>query len=321
MVKLSVKVDIGAESFQFPADVDISSSWDMLTDTARIVLPRGVRFITSDYIAGLDNLFKRGDAVKIYIGYDGDLVERFDGYLSGIRPGNRLEFLCEDAVYLMKQKSIESFSSPKITLEDLLGELSIDTIPFNVADGGINLGKFRIRNANAAEVLEELRKTYGLYSWAREGILYCGFAYDPYDDPPTHIFEVGKNVIAFDDLRYYRDDDVKIKVKGVSLQPNNKKIEVEVGDASGDLRTVFKYNVGAAELKKFAEAQLEELKFEGYRGHFDAFTTPRVRHGDKISFKNPFIPEQDGTYYVRKVVTRVGVKDDMQRIYLDRKIL
>lgn len=318
MVKLGVRIEIGGNSFEVPADVEIVSSWETLTDTAKIVLPRGIRFIDSNYIAGVNNLFKRGDQVNIFIGYDGDLSSRFVGYLSGVKPGNRLEFECQDAMYLLKQKNIESFSSAKITLYDLLLEITADTLPFSEVPD-INLGKFRIINANAAEVLEEIRKTYGLVSWARNGLLYSGFAYDPFFPGETHIFEVGKNVISFDELKYFREDDVSLKVKAVSLKPDNTKIEVTVGDDKGDLRTVFKYNVEEAELRKFAEAQLNELKFEGYRGSFEAFTTPAVNHGDIIDFRNPFIPEQNGKYYVKKVSIRVGTKNDVQRIYLDRK--
>ena len=315
MDKLSSRTILAAQEIDFLTDVEIRSSWDKLTDTAKITFPRGVRFIGSDYVNAVDALFKKGDNAELYFGYNGDNKVRFRGRIASIKPGNRLEFMLEDDLYLCKIEEVESYSKESVTLNQLLTDIC--PIPFTAID--VDLGQFRIKNSNVAEVLEMLRKTYGLYSWVDEtGELKAGFAYN-LGNPTTHVFEVGKNVISSEGLTYYREDDIKLRIKAISMQPDNKKIEVSVGDEKGELRTVFKYNVSEAELRRFAEAQLEEMKFEGYRGSFRAFTSPVVRHGDIVSFRDPFIPERNGDYFVREVTTKFGFQADEQIIKLDRK--
>jgi hypothetical protein len=47
---------------------------------------------------------------------------------------------------------------------------------------------------------------------------------------------------------------------------------------------------------------------------------PFVRHGDNVKIINPALPDQDGTYKVKKVVYSGGVGGLRQEIHLDFKI-
>lgn len=315
MFKLSSNLTLSGQEVDFVTDIEIRSSWETLTDRAEVEFPRGVRFISSRYIASLDALFKLGDPAILRFGYNGENRLQFIGRIAAVNPGDRIKFDLEDEMYLLKQTTVEKYSKKSVTLAQLLSDLC--PVPFECED--IDLGQFRIKNSNLAQVLESIRKTYGLYSWAREGKIYAGFAYRV-GEGDRHIFEVSKNVVSSKDLTFLTRNDVKIKIKAVSLQPDNKKIQVEAGDPDGDIRTVFKYNVNESALKQYAEAMVERFKYDGYRGSFIAFQEPAVKHGDTVVFRDPFIPEREGEYLVKKVVKRFGASKDEQVITLDRRV-
>ena len=67
--------------FDFVNQVDINSSWDMLTDTATIIIPKKITFEGKPIVAGSNSLFKRGDKVEINLGYGNNLNKVFTGYI------------------------------------------------------------------------------------------------------------------------------------------------------------------------------------------------------------------------------------------------
>jgi hypothetical protein len=115
-------------TFNFVNDVGISSSWDNLTDTAKIKLPRKTYFQTgnSDKITwggdstsistqlyadqqnGTAPVLARGDKVSIWLGYwtkeqGQQLPVSYTGYITSINPKIPLEINCEDSMFILKQ--------------------------------------------------------------------------------------------------------------------------------------------------------------------------------------------------------------------------
>jgi len=79
--------------------------------------------------------------------------------------------------------------------------------------------------------------------------------------------------------------------------------------------------VNVAELSNLANEALSKLKYEGFRGSFTTFLEPQVKHGDVIAIQDDVIPDRNGKYLVRKVVTKFGVDiGGRQIITLDRKV-
>jgi hypothetical protein len=326
MIRLSCDIVIGAYRFDFVSEVEIVSTWEQLTDTAKIILPKKIRLkkdgvFTNAIVSGPDGLWKRGDVVQINLGYDDILDRRFDGFVTGITTKLPLEFVCQDAMWQLKQVSI-----PKYTKTVRLRQLLTDILPAGytfVADD-LDLGKFRITRASIAEVLDYIRRKYGLSAYFRDKVLYVGFAYQlgrntPVTTDDLITFEFYKNIIDGDNLSYLRDDDVSLMVTAVNVRADNTRTEIKVGDSFGDQRTLYFYNIDQATLKKLATEALEKLKYEGYRGSFKTFLQPYVKHGDAIKLVDSQMPDRNGVYLVRKVVTTFG-DGGMQEITLDRKI-
>lgn len=314
MLRPRCVIKIGSYSFSFVTELSISSSWNMLTDVCEIKIPQRLKKGDETIIAGDNNIFKRGDRVEVEIGYYPNLERVFTGFVSAIKPESPLALVCEDSAFLFKESNITT-SYEEVSLSTLMEDLC--PIEFETIEA--NLGAFRISNVNFAQVLKELKKTYGLISFVRDEKLFVGLAYYP-EQRVDHSFSFQKNIIE-DDLEYRRADDVKVRVKAISILPDNEKIEVQVGDSSGAQRTLTYYDLNEEDLKERAERELPRLKFEGYRGGFLTFGEPLVKHGDSVTLKDLKFPEREGTYLVDGVdVTQGASQGFRQKIKLGPKL-
>lgn len=323
----SDKTEKDVFEFDFVADVDGFSSPFHLTDTCKVVIPRRLTWQGKDIVAGSDPLIKRGARIEIWLGYNGKLQKRFSGFISKITPKLPIEIECEDEMFLFKQFSFtKSFAS--VTLSELVDYIFAEgqkkdaflfDIPVDV-NLSTGLGKFRITNATGAQVFEELRSKYNIYSFFREGTLYVGLAYVPALRKEA-VFKFEYNILDNHKLEYRRDDDVKIKVKAVSINSKNEKIEIEVGDPDGELRTIHQFNYTEKDLKAWAEREIDRLKYEGYYGDFTTFGEPYVDHGAAAVILDDRLPERKGTYLIKEVKYKFGPGNGYkQTVVLDKKI-
>lgn len=129
------------------------------------------------------------------------------------------------------------------------------------------------------------------------------------------VFATGINIISDNSLDEQKAEDVKIKLKVVSLQPDNKKkIKVEVGDADGEKRTLHCYGKTEAEAKAWGEQELERLKRDGLTGSFQTFGHVLLDVLDVIGIK--IDGERKGKYQVAKNTITYGSSGFRQDITL-----
>lgn len=301
---------IPAQVFDFCTEVKIESSYDNLTDTAEFVIPKKLRYITEDgapvdsIVRGNNPLFIIGDKAKIEVGYNGALGVCFVGFIAGIRQKFPLRFNLEDEIYQLKKKSITlSLQNPK--LSELIAKIIPEGVKYEVT-AEQNLGNFRITNATAAEVLDELRTKHGVYSFFRDGTLYVGLSINK-KLQKVHRFQFQTpQLIDGEKLNYVDAKERKIKVVCKSIDNKNTALEATAGDASGEVRTMYFNNYTLKDLQSTADRLVKEYRYSGYDGEFTIFATPLVNHGDVVELINLEIPEQSGGYLVTKVVTRFG---------------
>jgi len=314
MYRLTSDIKIGEHELVGVVELSIESSWENLTDTCSLKFPRNLAWKGKSIAWGDDSLFKRGDVVKIDLGYDDNNTSRFEGYLHDIQDDVSPALECQDAMWLLKQTTITQ-SWKEVSLKELLSAIIPIAVPFDAPT--VRLGQFRISKATPAQVLEELRKTYFLKSWIREGVLYVGLAYVP-KLQNEHTIKFERNVISHD-LKFRRKEDVKIKLKVISMLPNNQKLEFEFGDDEGEQRTLHFYDKKEDEIKFIAEQEIERLRYEGYRGSFTTFLIPKIQHGDWVNLESEKYGERNGKYLVKKVTTNFGTGGGRQIIELDSK--
>ena len=152
--------------------------------------------------------------------------------------------------------------------------------------------------------------------------MVSGLAYDTQDinNIKKHEINMEEVVVDTSNLIYQRNDDQKIKVRAVSIYPDNTKKEVVVGDSDGGERTQYFYDVPESSLKTYAEQQLEKFKYTGWRGEFTTFVNPFIKHGDAVKLSSQKVPDANGTYLVKRVITESGMGGGRQTVELDIKI-
>jgi hypothetical protein len=329
MLRLSSKITVAGETsspiiFDFVNEVEISEGWENLTDTCKIVIPRKLTFQGKDIAIGDNAIFKRGQTIKVELGYDGVLKTAFQGYISRVHLALPLMFECEDEMYVLKKNTLANKSWDGVSLSTLLKYIMPSGVSYTTNGFSFtNLGKIRIsNNATTAMVLDMLKRNYQVFSFYRNRKLYIGLPYQV-SLRKNRTFDFEKNIIEDKSLEYMRDEDVKIKVKAVSITPDNKKTEAfwPSEDAEGEQKTIHKYNISESDLQAEAKRYYETFKYEGYRGSFVTFGEPYTNHGDGVQLLSTKLPEREkGVYLVRSVKRTFGQNGYRQQIELANRI-
>ncbi len=295
--------------------VEIVSSWDTLTDTCMITVPSKLKWKENYIYPGLDPFLKKGMDIEVRLGYDDRNNTAFKGYINVINADMPVTLECEDEAWKLKRTSITK-SYKDVDLKTLLQDL-LPGLLFEAPD--VRLGPFRISKASPAEVLDEIKKTYYMPSFFRDGKLYVGFAYVP-SLQSTHNIVFDRHVVD-NDLKYVKEEDTKIKLTIVSVSPDNEKKEYEFGDLEdGEQRTLYFYDKNAAEINHIGNEEVKRLRYTGYRGSLTVFGEPFIQHGDAVNLTDPMYPGRDGSYLVKKVTRNFDENGYRQILELDLKI-
>lgn len=378
---------------KFVHEIDINSSWQNLTDTCRIVLPKKVYVFDENgkkinwlgqSTIGSDAtvpLILRGDRITVELGYNYPTVDKpevietnivFDGYVSKINPRLPIELHCEDRMWQLKQKKVANkvYSNKLYSVQDMVQEMLLqfpDTKDIDLMTGAkvgenieTNIGdEFRTQDDTIASVLDRLKKEARLYSYFRNiynadgsvtSQLRCsGIVYYP-QDREQKVFSFQKNIIS-DSLEYRRKEDIVLGAKIYSLEKEEigttnkngtkkvkrKRLETFIGNKSGDIRTMFLWDIkksasdhfktakpSEAQMVKImqilGERELRKFYYTGYFGRFTTFGLPKVKHGDEVLLQDNILPERDGSYLVKSVRTVFGQNGFRQEIELHLKL-
>jgi hypothetical protein len=131
------------------------------------------------------------------------------------------------------------------------------------------------------------------------------------------------NIINPGNLTFVHKDDRSVKIHAISIQKDGKtKVEVkDIGSPDGKEITLRKNGLSKIELKAWAERELAQLSFSGYKGSFDTLAKPFSRHGDVAVLEDPQYPDYNGSYLIKKTTTKLNDTSGLiQSIELDRKI-
>lgn len=325
MFVLDAHIKIGNISFPQLHAVSIEKSVDLLSDTATIQLPMTAFFGNQEKgfeRSRLENEIKAGDPVSITLAYKGVFEkEEFVGYVRWIKPNvPTITIECEDAVYLVRQKTINKnfrATTLKEVLEHIISGTGI-TLAGDIPEVGFD--RFLLKNVNGAEALEKIKQEYGLFIFIDDdGKLFAGLRQTK-NIGKTVAFNLYRNVVEHD-LKFRREEDVRISLKVVGVRNDNTKVEVIIGDTSGEQRTIFRYNVSDVDtLRKLGEAELSNLKYTGYEGTITGFLIPYATRGMTVNIEDRNYQERTGDYFVPKVTTSFGTSGARRIIELGTKL-
>lgn len=310
--------------FDYVTSVEVVSSMKNFTDTAKVVLPRRLKFQD----VNITEYIKRGDAIEIKLGYtEYDVTTVFQGYIKSVATGFPLTIECEDNAWLLKQKTVKDLYYEKFNLSGFIKE-HIPQIECATIDD-VSLGEIRINGeVTIAEVFEYLMKNYPVNFFFRNGKLYGILnATSMMQDGvgKTVNFTYGKNVINADDLKYTKAEDLKIAVVAKHINRQNKKLEVKVPANAGQDYEVRTFHCDDAKdenaLKSYAEQRLKEYKVDKMEGNFTAFGVPFTEIGDTVKFKDKLYEERNNkTFVVDSVTYSFGQNGYRQKISIGSEI-
>lgn len=313
MLKLSARIEITGQKkwvFEKITACEIVRDSEALTTTCKLTLPRKVK-----WKGETSNPIKRGDKISVWLGYDDNLQLAFTGYV--LRKGFKapIVILCEDEMFMLKQTPCVKKSYKNVDIQTLLKDQGL---PYDIKVlGEQNIGQYRVNFENVSELLAHLKEN-NIRTFFRiedgKPVLYCGVLFD-HGNEMRQVFATGINIISDSSLDEQKAEDVKIKLKVVSLQSDNKKkIKVEVGDADGEKRTLHCYGKTEAEAKAWGEQELERLKRDGLTGSFQTFGHVLLDVLDVIGIK--IDGERKGKYQVQKNTITFGSSGFRQDITL-----
>lgn len=319
---------VGSDTFVFTSvnECNIQKSWKNLTQKGTIKLAKKVTWIGSDGFSSTKPLIKRGDTIKIELGYEPNLTTYFEGYITKLGIDNPLVIEFEDSMWKLKQQMIEKYSVKKTTIKALLNDLIKD---FEIVAVDAEIGKFSVSNSSVSQVLEYIEKNYGLISYFVDNVLYCGMAYytgdTAYTDGDKVKFasksvyrEVGNSIID-NELEYNYPSDVPISVKCISMNSDNTKTETSFGISGGATRTLHFFNKSETEMKKLAKNEVKRLQQDGITGSFKTFGDTQINFGDSVDIYDPQNENIKGSYFVEAVEIYFGVEGFRQTPTLDSK--
>lgn len=317
MFRLTAKIEIKSAkkwAFDKVASAEITRDIDTLTDTCVLQLPKKITWQGES-----SNPLKRGDEVTVWLGYDDELQFAFRGFITTIGLKTPITINCEDYMFKLKQQAAVKKAYKSATLEQILKDQNLG-IKYKVF-GEQNIGQYRVTADTVTGLLGHLKDHGGVRSFIRiendEPVLYCGVLFE-HDKTHKQVFATGVNLIDDSQLKVQNAEDVKIKVKAVSLMPNNKKIRVEVGDTDGERRTLHAYNKTEAELKAWAEQELKRLKRDGLTGSFATFGAELVDKLDNVGIK--IDGERKGVYQTQKNVIKYSPSGFRQEITIGARV-
>ena len=304
------KVIIQQFVYDYVCDLEIKKSYETLTSTAHIKLPRKLLYNSGEaqtptsptqdyinqpaightqnvnYITPTANdasvLFRRGDSVKIEIGFYPNMQTRFVGFISKIVSTLPIEIQCEDSMWILKQsnvifpdpstwrrvvknKSTTISGTRRLNLKTIMdGILSFvpTRINYLTVDDSMDLGLRIFNGVSVAQILEILKSHYGLYSYFKDdGVLYVGFG-NNYSNTAIQTIQMdGNNGVVFnaDSLQWTNSKDVLIKVRGKSLNTSTQKYIIYEAYMLNNILVGRVVNNPSEEDKRFAGDTIEKL--------------------------------------------------------------
>lgn len=310
MYRLTARIEIASEKqwiLDKVTEVAVTCDMEQLTDTCTVTLPKRIKWNGKAEIP-----IRRGDAIRVWLGYNDELEPVFNGYIRDIGIKTPVTLTCEDEMFRLKTMPTRKLAYRSVTIERLLKDQSL---PYKInVMGEQHLGAYRVTADTVAGLLGHLAEN-GIRSFFRtEGdtpTLYCGVLFEKQKEP-SQAFATGVNIVSDASLEVERAENIRLNVRAISLMPDNTKIKIECGDDDGERRTLHCYNKTEPELRAWAEQEIKRLKRDGLKGTLTTFgrKIAHVMSAVSISIDGRRL----GVYQVKKNNIKYGLGGYRQEI-------
>lgn len=306
-----------------PHRVVWNTSVNSFTDTCTIELPR-ITYLENDKTVTFDAkteddkpnyTFKENDKVSISLGYDGNNVKRFEGFIKRVNMGIPVKIECEGYSYLLYDV-IFNKSYASVTVKQLLADVCAGTEIVLSADmPDIPLQNVRFKNATGIQVLEWLKKECHLAVYFNFNELYVGTLFG--SKGQTIKLRLGWNTVKDDDFKKkIVDKNVRIVIQEKDGQGEVKRTKSDADKYSTEKALKIKAGIPANLLKQIANRLQTKSNYNGYEGSITAFLEPAANKGDIAEIDGYKYPEKSGSFFIESVDGEFGTRGGRQKIQL-----
>lgn len=324
---LNSNITIGQYKKVKPHEVKINLSLTEYTDKAVIRLPASAYLICDNKIVSntlqTAKQFNEGDKVNIMLGYNGKLVQEFEGFIARINVTTPVEIECEGYSYQLRNVQPKSRTFKNTEVKQILQYIITGTdIVLSKDIPGCVIQKLVIDGHTGQEVLELIKKALGdlIYINFHKNELYAGLEFLNPQQKVT--YRLGWNVIKDGNLKQRKatNDKITIVYKGKKKDGSNVQAVIKskgqsavittegTAGNSGETKVIVTHAVtDEATLKKMAEAKLKKLSYDGYEGKITAYLQPFCQHGWKAKLIDKVYPERSGEHVIEAVEITYGM--------------
>lgn len=167
-----VEIQDGQHFIESPliSSIEIEKSISNLCDFAKIEVPlfNYNKLLYADDSQPLNDaeiklhkLYKRGQKIKIYLGYNDKVTLEFVGYIKEVHTDNGVMILeCEDELFIFRNVKLKNSTHKNVSIKSIL-QLVLNQVNIKiklVCDYEMEFEKFTIHDATALDVLKQLQE-------------------------------------------------------------------------------------------------------------------------------------------------------------------
>ena len=328
--KLDWHITIGEYQLGFLDNVTIHESVDLLADTCEIMLPATIenKAIKVNHVDEIEGKIKRGDVVKVWLGYDQKNIEatdvpEFEGYIERISTDDGSIILhCEDNMFLMR-KVVADKQFKSTDTKTIVQYLLSSVYPTMKINCSLNVvyNKFIISRATAFDVLKKIQEeTRANIYIKKQGADLVLNIHPPYIENHGYAQYSFQANIEKSDLEYKSSRDRRIEIEVENTGKDGKTIKVTSGTTGGDRVTIKGYGLSSAGMKVLADAEYRRRVYDGYEGSITGWLIPFVKPGYSAYIHDEDYDFKNGWYYVVSVTTSAdGRRGGVRKIQLGIK--
>ena len=319
-VEMDWNIEIGNYYLAMMAGCEIYKSVDVLASTCIITLP-GFAYSKAFEI---EDKIKRGDEVKVNLGYNKVFKVEFEGYLQNISTdAGTLTLNCEDDLFLFRYKAVKDKEFVNATAKSIVQYLLDQTGLKMEIDStiGIDYNKFVISRATAYDVLKKLKEeTSANIFITKEDDKVIIHIHPPYTQDFETVHYSFQQNIEKDSLKYIRKEDRNIEIVVSSTGKDGNKKEVRYGTTGGEAINKTVYGMSDEGMKAFAKQEFDQNYFDGYEGNITTWLVPFVKPGDSAYINDEDYEYKNGRYYVTSVKTSFDANGAVRDVQLGKRL-
>lgn len=277
------------------------------------------------------NFFKDGDSVTINLGYNGELLTEFRGFVKQRSLGMPLQVECEGFVRQLRLQTSVTKTYANTTLKQMLTDATAGT-DINVKCAvDFNISGVRLNNANGLQLCDWLRNATD----RALTICFIGDGSTLYAGLPYTLLAQGDEDFGFGRVAYRlgynlkRDNGLRMKIPSepvdVIMQgryATQAAVMVEAKDkyAKTKVQSMLNHIPDNPTLQDLATEKQTFLNYTGLEGNLTGFLQPYCAPGWTVQLVDRLNPDANGVYIVESTEVVFGMGGARRMVELGPKI-